>query len=202
MNTDVAVYWFFKFSLFRLVILSLQQIQYGRRSLQRLRRLKARRPACLPSQTGLRRHGNMLWRSFYWDSAGRRSTASAVSVFGYLFLTDILPSLRTCSMQQCAEQLSFALLFTLIYFMCVCLKVFVCSTKWTSSSITSFSEEQLMNQIFILVPQFHFSQFTGTYINCCGFMLPHAERKFRIWYKFATPQLSIPWKPKQKCLYK
>lgn len=40
-------------------------------------RLKTQLTSCLLSQTGLRCHGNMIWRSTYWDSAGRQWTVPA-----------------------------------------------------------------------------------------------------------------------------
>lgn len=52
-------------------------IQYGCHSIS-LRQLKTQ-PASRPLfQTGLRCHGNMLWRSTYWDSAGWQVTVLAV----------------------------------------------------------------------------------------------------------------------------
>ncbi|KAF6720896.1 hypothetical protein FQA47_010991 [Oryzias melastigma] len=59
--------------MFRLLFFTfVQQIQDGRRSGEPHRRMK-QPPSCLLPQTGLRCHGNMLWRSTYWDSAGWRS---------------------------------------------------------------------------------------------------------------------------------
>lgn len=65
------------------IFLFVQQIQYGRRSLKPL--LKTQSACCLLSQTGLRCHGNMLWRSTYWDSAGWQVSVLAVWVSGLLF---------------------------------------------------------------------------------------------------------------------
>lgn len=106
--------------------LFMQQIQYGRRSLKPLRRLKTQPASCLLSQTGLRCHGNMLWRSTYWDSAGWQVTVLAVRVFGPLSPTNILLSLRTCNTQQSTEQSRSAFVSAWIYFVYVYWSVCLC----------------------------------------------------------------------------
>lgn len=116
-----------------------QQIQYGRHSSPSvLVHLKTQPALCLPSQTGLRCHSNMLWRSTYWDSAGWRVTVWAVWAFGPFSPTNILPSLTTGSTQQPTEQARFAFVSPRLYFVYVLLVgVFVCSRNATRRTFSS-----------------------------------------------------------------
>lgn len=114
--------FFFTFSDFLFV----QQIQYGRRSAKAHRLLKIQPASCLPSQTGLRCHGNRLWRSSYWDSAGWQVTVLAVRVVGPLSPINILPCLRICNTHQSSEQSRFAFVYALIYFVHVHWSVDLC----------------------------------------------------------------------------
>lgn len=119
-----------------------RQLQYGRHSLKPLILLKTQAASCLLSQTGLRCHGNMLWRSTYWDSAGWQVTVLAVRVFGPLSSTNLMPFLRTCSAHQSAEQPWFAFTSAGKYSVCIGLLVFVCSR--TATQMTSFGNSKLL----------------------------------------------------------
>lgn len=88
-------------------------------------------PCCRLSQTGLCCHGNMLWRSSYWDSAGWQVTVLAVRVFGPLSLPQ-----TSCPLWEPAPRSSLQSnrglpLSRLECTLCLCigLCVFVCSKK-------------------------------------------------------------------------
>lgn len=97
-------------------------------------------PCCRLSQTGLCCHGNMLWRSSYWDSAGWQVTVLAVRVFGPLSLPQ-----TSCPLWEPAPRSSLQSnrglpLSRLECTLCLCigLCVFVCSKKkWTFSPSAS-----------------------------------------------------------------
>lgn len=113
----------------------MQQIQYGCRSLKPVSRMKTQ----LPPAFSLRQASVVMATCYGAALIGIQLDGNwliPVRVFSSLSLANILPSLRTCSSQQSAEQLRFPL-FPAQYTLCVCWSVFVfvCSTKWTFSSI-------------------------------------------------------------------
>lgn len=170
----------------------MQQIQYGRRSLKPLRLPRARPASCLLSQTGLRRHGNMLWRSTYWDSAGWQVTVLAVRVFGPLS-PHKHPALSE-NLQHTAVYRAIEVCLCLrLNVLCVCVLVCVSLSaaemlpKGLSHLITASDVPRLLYKFLSLYPEtvsyfllgllFYF-HFLTIYTYCCGLLPPHAERKF------------------------
>lgn len=189
--------WFFSLVSSFLFV---QQIQYGRRSIKPP--LRTQPASCLLSQTGLRCHGNMLWRSTYWDSAGWRVTVLAVWVSGPLFPTNILPFLRTCNTQQFKDQSRFAFVSSWLHFVCL----LVCSTNATLK--TSSSDIRMWCAIFpnfsvlcclqsqyrLLGFTFHSPHFIAIVAVYCHDKLSGNSQFVIRAYDSATPSLTLTFK--------
>lgn len=154
----------------------MQQIQHGCRSWKLL--LKTLPASCLLSQTGLCCHGNMLWRSTYWDSAGWQAAVLAVWV---LVHSNILTSLRTCDTLQSTKPLWFA--FVNPQLCCCCVSLWLCvfqNCLVTQSGVPPFFSNNfhciccLQKQLFFLLgftlPQY-FPQLIPIVVVSCHCML-------------------------------
>lgn len=174
----------------------MQQIQYGRRPLNPLTPLKTQAASCFLSQTGLRCHSNMLWRSTYWDTAGWHVTVLAVRVFSPCSHTNILHSE---SPQHTAVYRAprFAFVRARILYSPMCAGPCACSRNATQRTLLSDKSKCCASACLFLVSQFgRFTEAVWSYpltchcasplsfftinTNCCGLLSEHAKRKFWI----------------------